>query len=84
MDIVAKDESDEIAPALKGTIDSLRRVTSGMNKVYEEQKAGDIEYFMHTDSFQGAYKEVADGYNAAIKMHVDNILKLLGDIVFIR
>ena len=77
-DVTPKDSADEIGPALKGTIESLRSLTSGMNKVYLEQKAGDIEYYMQTDGFQGVYKEVADGYNAAMKMHVDNILKLLG------
>ncbi len=76
-DIVLKDDKDEIAPALKGTIDSLRNLTAEMNKMYQEQKAGDFEYYMQTDNFKGAYKEVADGYNATVKIPIDAILKIL-------
>lgn len=78
VDVKLKDEADEIGPALKNTINSLRWLTENMNKVYQEQKAGDIEYYMDTSSLQGAFKEVGEGYNAAIKMHVDNIMKILG------
>jgi methyl-accepting chemotaxis protein len=77
-DIVLKDDKDEIAPALKGTIDSLRNLTAGMNKMYQEQKAGEFDYFMKTDGFKGVYKEVADGYNATVKIPIDAILQILG------
>ncbi|RPJ55831.1 MAG: hypothetical protein EHM12_11485, partial [Dehalococcoidia bacterium] len=53
-------------------------LTKDMNNVYQEQKAGDIEYYMDTSGLRGAFKEVGEGYNAAIKMHVDNTLKILG------
>ena len=76
-DIVLKDDKDEIAPALKGTIDSLRNLTAEMNKMYQEQKSGDFEYYMPTDGFKGAYKEVADGYNATVKIPIDAILQVL-------
>ncbi|MCX6007874.1 MAG: methyl-accepting chemotaxis protein [Chloroflexi bacterium] len=78
VDVTLKDEADEIGPALKNTIDSLRGLTENMNKVYREQKAGDIEYYLDTSGLQGVFKDVAEGYNAAIKMHVDNTLKILG------
>jgi len=80
-DIVLKDDKDEIAPALKDTIESLRNLAAEMNKVYQEQKAGDIEYYMPTGNFKGVYKDMADGYNDAVKMHVDNILKILGILI---
>jgi methyl-accepting chemotaxis protein len=77
-DIVLKDDKDEIAPVLKRTIDSLRNLTAEMNKMYQEQKAGDFEYFMQTDGFRGAYKEVADGYNATVQIPIGAILRILG------
>ncbi|MGD0854207.1 MAG: methyl-accepting chemotaxis protein [Dehalococcoidia bacterium] len=76
--IVGMDDKDEIAPALISMTDTLRNLTGNMNKVYEEQKAGDIEYYMDTAGLSGAFKEVGESYNAALKMHVGNILKILG------
>ncbi len=76
--VVPKDDQDEIAPALKGTIESLRNLTAEMNKMYQEQKAGDYEYFMPTDGFKGVYKEVADGYNATVNIPISAILTILG------
>ena len=77
-EVTLKDGEDEISPALKDTIDSLRALMADMKKVYREQKAGDMDYYASIDKYQGAYKEVLEAYNAAVKMHVDNMLKILG------
>ncbi len=77
-EVTPKDSEDEIGPALKDTIDSLRALMADMKKVYREQKAGDMDYYASIDQCQGAYKEVLEAYNAAVKMHVDNMLKILG------
>ena len=49
-----------------------------MDKLYKEQKAGDIEYYIPVEQFSGAYKQVAAGVNEAVKLHVENIFKFLG------
>lgn len=77
-EVEIKDGEDEIGPALKNTIESLRRLTDDMNRVHWEQQTGDMDYYMDTGSLQGAFKDVGESYNDAIKMHVDNILKILG------
>ncbi|RPJ64195.1 MAG: HAMP domain-containing protein [Dehalococcoidia bacterium] len=77
-EVIVMDDKDEIAPALKAMTDTLRQLTTRMNRVYAEQKAGDIEYYMDTSGLSGAFKEVGEGYNAAVKMHVETILKILG------
>jgi methyl-accepting chemotaxis protein len=78
MEVTGMDDRDEIAPALKKMVESLRSVLAGMDKLYQEQKAGDIEYMIPADQFVGAYKEVVKGVNAAVELHVGNILKILG------
>jgi len=78
MEVTGMDDKDEIAPALKKMVESLRSVLAGMDKLYQEQKAGDIEYLIPADQFSGAYKDVVKGVNAAVELHVNNILKILG------
>ncbi len=76
--LTPKSDKDELTKSFAGVISALKDVTGSMNKVYEEQKAGDIEYFMDTGGLNGVFKEVGESYNAAIRMHVGNILKVLG------
>ncbi len=59
-------------------IDSLGGLIKEINKLHTEQKAGDIEYLVPADKFAGAYEQVATGVNEIVKLHVDNILKILG------
>ena len=78
MDVTGMDERDEIGAALKKMIESLRSVLANMDKFYKEHKAGDIGYMIPADRFSGAYKQVAMGVNAAVELHVNNILMILG------
>ncbi len=59
---------------INGLIGNLNNFTLSMNKMYEEQKAGDIEYFMDVEKFSGSYKKMAEGVNYMVKFHVDSIL----------
>ncbi|RPJ62995.1 MAG: HAMP domain-containing protein [Dehalococcoidia bacterium] len=73
-----KDNSDQIGPALKNTMDSLRSLMADMYEVYEQQKAGDTDYYMDANKYRGAYQKVAEAYNAVNKMHTGNTLQVLG------
>jgi methyl-accepting chemotaxis protein len=73
-----KGDFNEIKNNLNGCIENLSSVINEMNKLYTEQKAGDIEYYMPAEKFNGAYKQMAEGVNESVKLHVDNILKILG------
>ena len=68
---------DSLSHAMIDMRDQLNNLSISMKKMYAEQKAGDIEYFIDSVEFNGAYAEICDGYNAAVKMHVDAILLML-------
>jgi len=59
-------------------IDSLSKLTYETDKMYREQITGEFDYYLNPSVFTGFYKELAEGYNAAVKLHVDNILEILG------
>ena len=65
---------NEIKNNINGLINNLNNFTVSMNRMYEEQKAGDIEYFMDIEKFSGSYKKMAEGVNYMVKFHVDSIL----------
>jgi methyl-accepting chemotaxis protein len=78
IDVEVRSEQDILGKNLNSMVTTLRSVLAGMDKLYQEQKAGDIEYMIPADQFVGAYKEVVKGVNAAVELHVGNILKILG------
>ncbi|MDD2236853.1 MAG: cache domain-containing protein [Kiritimatiellae bacterium] len=64
--------------------DGLRNVRSNIKKVieagdhmYQEQKAGDIEYYIDETVFKGVYRKLANGINEGVKLHVTNMLTIL-------
>ncbi len=73
-----KGDFNEIKNNINNLIDNLDNFTLAMNKMYEEQKAGDIDYYMDDKKFIGVYQKMASGVNGSVKLHVDNILKILG------
>jgi methyl-accepting chemotaxis protein len=78
VELSPRSDKDVLYQAFSQVVASLKDVTYDMQKVYLEQAAGDIDYFMSTDKYEGVYKEVAISYNAAIQMHINAILKMLG------
>ncbi len=64
--------------------DGLRNVRSNIMKVldagdhmYQEQKSGDIEYYIDEAAFDGAYRKLANSVNEGVKLHVTTILTIL-------
>jgi methyl-accepting chemotaxis protein len=76
-DIAPKDALDEISPALKATIDSLRGLVNDMNRMSKEHDAGDVDVRIPADKFQGAYRTVAEGVNAMVAGHITVNLKAM-------
>lgn len=70
-------EFNNLKNSLNLMITTLNQLISEMNKLYKEQSAGDYEYYMDDTVFKGVYQQVAQGYNQAVKLHVDNILSIL-------
>ena len=58
------------ATELQAVIDATNTMTKG-------QTQGDIEAYIDVDRFKGAYRRMAEGVNAGVRIHVDNILEFL-------
>ena len=57
---------------LNQLITSLNMFIADMQKLYEEQSKGDIDYFIDSSKFIGAYKDMADGVNKSVNLHIKN------------
>ena len=77
-EIQVRSEKDVLGKNLFAMVTALKGVIESMDKLHREHKAGDIEYYIPSDQFSGAYKQMAAGANGVVKLHVDNILKILG------
>ncbi len=73
-------EDDIAGMAMTSLKENLSKVISEMGMMYQAQKAGDIDAYIASENFSGAFREVATGVNEAVKLHVDNILLFL-DII---
>ena len=69
---------NEIKNNLNQCIDNLNGVVEAMVKLNEEQKAGDIEYFIPEEKFDGSYRRMVNGTNEVLKLHITTILRILG------
>jgi len=73
-----KGDFNEVKNNLNALISSLNLFVESMHKMYKEQKAGDIDSYINHDAFVGVYRQMAEGVNESVKLHVDNILTILG------
>jgi len=80
VEIAIRSDRDLLGKNLNTMVSSLKDVLGEMDKMNREQKAGEIDYSIQTDRFEGAYRKVAANMNEAVQIHVDNILKVLGII----
>ncbi len=62
---------------LNQMITVLEKLLFEMNQMYKIQVAGNYDYYMDDTIFKGAFQQVAQGYNQAVKLHVDSILGML-------
>lgn len=72
---------NEIKNNLNSCIQTLTHFVRSMDTMYQEQKAGEIDSYLNEDEFLGVYQEMARGVNEDVRLHVNNILKILGIIV---
>ncbi|MGD0129004.1 MAG: methyl-accepting chemotaxis protein [Terriglobia bacterium] len=56
---------------------NLLGLTAEMARMGEGQKAGDIEAYVPEEKFSGAWRQLAAGVNEGVRLHVNNILKIL-------
>jgi len=63
MEVVPKDGKDEISPALKATIDSLRGLVGEATMLTKAAVEGKLSTRGNTDAFKGAYQGIVQGVN---------------------
>ena len=73
-------DKDVLGKSIVTLINTLKGVLSETQKMTDLQKTGDFEYFIPTEQFKGTYKQVLDGINETVNLHISNILMFL-DII---
>lgn len=63
MEVLPKDSKDEISPALKATIDSLRGLVSEATMLTKAAVEGKLSTRGNMDRFKGAYRGIVQGVN---------------------
>lgn len=66
IDVVVKDSRDEIGPALKQTIESLRGLVSETSALTKSASEGQLSVRGDAARYKGAYREIVQGLNNAI------------------
>ncbi len=72
--IETRDEMDEIAPALKKTIETIRSLIAETTMLSQAAVAGKWDVRGNADAFNGGYKEVVEGVNATLNTMSDKII----------
>lgn len=66
INIENKDDQDEITPALKKMIESIRGLIAETTMLAQAATAGRLDVRGHAEAFQGGYREIIDGFNATL------------------
>jgi methyl-accepting chemotaxis protein len=66
VEVKAKDDKDEIAPAIMTTVESLRRLVAEMRSLSESSVDGRLSTRGDPERYQGAYREIVQGVNATL------------------
>ncbi len=69
---------DLVKNNLNNCIDALNLMIQETKKMYDAQVAGDIEAFVDQEMFHGVYRKLIEGTNAGVRLHIGNIMKILG------
>ena len=71
---------NEIKNNLNTCIDALNELKNEMNTTTELQIAGDMDAFANEVKFRGAYNSLIKGFNEGMRIHVNNINKMLDNL----
>jgi len=75
--LIVTPELVDILKAFGNVKISIQNILADANKFYQEQKAGDIDYFIDVNKYKEAYHEVSNSINEAANLHIQNIHKIL-------
>jgi len=65
-EVILKDDKDEIALALKATVESLRGLVAEVNSLTKAAVAGRLATRGNAERFQGGYREIVQGINDSL------------------
>nr|WP_320024650.1 methyl-accepting chemotaxis protein [uncultured Acetobacterium sp.] len=65
-DIEEKDNLDEITPALKRTIETIRHLIQETTRLSQAAVAGKLETRGNTKAFEGGFRDIVEGVNATL------------------
>lgn len=77
IEVKIKSKDDLLGNRLNEVVVNLHMLIDEIEKMHENQKAGDIEALIAADRFQGAYRDLAEGINQVVELHVRNVLSIL-------
>jgi methyl-accepting chemotaxis protein len=80
-EVVPKDSKDEIAPAMKATIDFLRDIVAEINMLSKAAVEGKFSTRGDMDRFKGAYKGIIKGLNDVMDAVTDPLNMAAGYLV---
>ena len=66
MEVSVRDNQDEIAPALKKTVDALRGLITETKMLAQESINGNLSKRGRPEAFKGAYREIIEGLNQTL------------------
>ena len=72
-----RSQNDKLVPSLIHAMESIDSLGVEIRHMCEQQKAGDNEAYVPEGKFAGAYKQIASAANEGVRLHVNNILKIL-------
>jgi methyl-accepting chemotaxis protein len=67
INLVEKDEKDEITPPLKLVVETLNRINTGLGNLTRETAAGNLDSRGREHLYSGAWKEIVIGINGLIE-----------------
>ena len=68
--IQSQSEADILSVAIQGMVDNIRRLVAEMGQMAEAHSVGKIDAMLPADSFEGAYRTVAQGVNDMVAEHI--------------
>jgi methyl-accepting chemotaxis protein len=71
---------NEIKNNLNTCIDALNGLLNASAEMSQAQQAGDIEAFIAIEQLQGAYRQMAKNFNEAVRLPINNTIKVLNVI----
>ena len=80
MNIAIKERSakDVLVQSVLILVKNITSVIDEANSMYKQQVAGDMDSVVPVGKFEGAFKEMAESINNSMKIHIDNLLMILG------